>query len=172
MHQTSINTKNIRLNMKITTFTNSFATTKNNNNKFYSFPEYTDYSKILDDLISSNLMKTNSYLKKSKDDALIDAMFDEAYGKTIKLSNLEDSYNAAAKYLAFFGKKNKLTYNLGHTYYIDNTPIIFHLDSIEIGGNEYYYDDLLNASLLTKNTQKLIIKIATSAPKINININL
>lgn len=155
--------------MKFTTFNDSF-TFKINNSKKNSFRDNTDYSALLDSIISSNLMATNSYLDTEKNNDLIDAMFDDLHSNTINLSNLKDSYIAAAKYLAIFGKKTKLPYSLGHTYYIDGIPFIFHLDSIEIDGNEYYFDNLLTTKF-PKKTQSLIIKIATNNPKINININ-
>lgn len=160
--------------MKITTFTNP---TINNNSIFTtnkkSFRDFTDYSALLDDIIADNIIATNPYLKKAKDDALIDAMTDEINSKYTFGGLKEDElFIFAANYLATLGKI-KLPYTLGHTYFFNNIPIIFHLDSIEINGEEYFYDDFsdLSTLILPKKTKKTIIDIYTKGnTKINIHI--
>jgi len=160
--------------MKITNFnTDTNYTFRINNNKSNNLT--TDYSALLDDIIANHIIETNPYLKKAKDNALYDAMFAEANSSSIKLSSLKDIdlFDISAKYLAKYGKINKLPYILGHTYYFDGIPTIFHIDSIEINGIEYYYDDFDNISNISfpKKNQKLIIDIYTKGnTKININL--
>lgn len=157
--------------MKIYTFD-----TKNNNNSTFfrnnfTKSDNTNYSALLDSIISSNLKKTNSYLNKIKNDNLIDDLIAEAKGQKSKCLK-GDNFIAALTYLAKFGTTTKLPFELGHTYYFgDNTPIIFHLDSIQIDKTEYYYDDLLN-STFTPATKKTIIDIYLNGNKADININL
>lgn len=161
--------------MKITTFTNS-----NNNNNGFFHTDNTNYSALLDAIISSNIKKTSPYLNgiDTNDSKLMDAMISEAklnsaidFGKALKGDNLI----AAAKFLASYNTKkyNKLPYQFGHIYYIGGTPIIFHYDSIEIGGEEFYYDEFNNLSTmnLSNKNKKLIIDIYTNSD-ITIDINL
>lgn len=161
--------------MKIYTFD-----TKNNNNSTFfhniiTKSNNTNYSALLDNIISSNLKKTNSYLtsyfNKIENDNLIDELIAEAKCKNSKCLK-GDNFIAALTYLTKFGKTNKLPFELGHTYYFnDSTPIIFHLDSIQIGKEEYYYDDLLN-NTFTPTTKKNIIDIYLNGNNANININI
>jgi hypothetical protein len=161
--------------MKITTFTNS----NNSNNSFFRTND-TNYSALLDAIISSNIKKTNTYLNgnNSNENELLEAMINEAklkkaidFGKALKGNNLI----AAAKFLASYNTKkyDKLPYQFGHIYYIGGTPIIFHYDSIEIGGEEFYYDEFNNLSTmnLSNKNKKLIIDIYTNSD-ITIDINL
>ena len=161
--------------MNITNYTTNPAYTFRINTKFNNIKE-TDYSALLDNIIADHIIETSPYLKKAKDNALIDAMFGEAKKSSgISIGSLKDTdlFSISAKYLAKYGKKNKLPYTLGHTYYFDGTPIIFHIDSIEIDGNEYYYDDFenINNILFPKKNKKLIIDIYTRG-NATININL
>lgn len=163
--------------MKITTFANPTTSSYTKNifggYNFHKLNEPADYSALLDDIIADNIIATNTYLKKANDDALIHAMAKEANKKYITLNGLKDSdiFAIAAKYIAGFGKK--LPYTLGHTYYFDGTPIIFHLDSIEIDGEEFFYDDFndIEKILFPKKNKKLIIDIYTKG-NTNININI
>lgn len=155
--------------------TYTFSTQNNNNNSifrniFFNKKE-TDYSALLDSIISSNIKKTNTYLNKIEDDILIDNLIAEAKTKSSK--SLKDDFIIALTYLANFGATTKLPFKLGHTYYFGGTtPIIFHLDSIKIGGIEYYYDDLLNKTFAPA-TKKTIIDIYLNGNKnAKININL
>ena len=144
-------------------------------NIFSSKSEETDYSTLLDNIISSNIKKTSSYLNKAIDkienNILIDNLIAEAKSKSSK--SLKSDFITALTYLANFGIATKLPFKLGHTYYFGGTtPIIFHLDSIQIGGDEYYYDDLLNKTYAPA-TKKTIIDIYLNGNKnANININL
>ena len=162
--------------MKITTFNNSINTT--NNGSFHT--NNTNYSALLDAIISSNIKKTSSYLNDdyTDDSKLLDAMMYEAklknaidLGKALKGNDLI----AAAKFLASYNTKKyiKLPYQFGHIYYIDGTPIIFHYDSIEINGTEYYYDEFNDLSKLnlSNTNKKLIIDIYTNS-NITIDINI
>ena len=159
--------------MKIYTFP-TYNNTKKYNNTFCGFfckKKETDYSALLDDIISSNIKKSNSYLNKIENDALIDNLIAEAKCKSCK--SLKGDFITALTYLATLGMKTKLPFELGHTYYFGGTtPIIFHLDSIKIGNTEYYYDDLLNGTYAPA-TKKTIIDIYLNGNKnAEININL
>ena len=159
--------------MKIYTFNTCNNSKKNN--KFFTFcnsNNNTNYSALLDDIISSNIKKTSSYLTKIENDNLIDGLIAEAKSTSCKCLKGND-FITALTYIANFGINNKLPFKLGHAYYFGGkTPIIFHLDSIQIGGTEYYYDDLLN-NTFTPSTKKTIIDIYLNGNKnIDIDINL
>ena len=158
--------------MKIYTFPTNNNTKSNNIfcNLFCKKKE-TDYSAILDDIISSNIKNTSTYLNKIENDTLIDNLIAEAKG--ISSKSLKGDFITALTYLANFGATSKLPFKLGHTYYFGgDTPIIFHLDSIKIGNIEYYYDDLLN-NTFAPTTKKTIIDIYLNGNKnAKININL
>ncbi len=167
--------------MKITTFTNPNTSKNTSANIFGGFSfrksnKPADYSAILDDIIADHIIATNPYLKKAKDDALIDAMTNSINKKKgIAISSLKDDdiFAIAADFLAGFSILDKLPYTLGHTYYFGGTPIVFHLDSIEIDGEEYFYDDFKDISklLFPKKTKKTIIDIYTNgSAKINIHL--
>lgn len=139
-----------------TTYT--FSNTTNN-----SFHKDTDWSKILDNLIASNIKKTNPYLSKYEKD--LDAAIFEHDLKG-------DLFAKASNFLANYGKTNNMPFQYGHAYYIGNTQIIFNLNSIEIDGTEYFYDnfkDIIFLKSLPKPTKKIIINIYGDA---NIKINL
>lgn len=158
--------------------TTIFNNTKKAANNFSFRTNDTNYSAILDALISADIMKKNSYLKKYKEDNLIDRMCDATKSYNF-IGTLKggDIFTAAANYLALFGKSDfKRPYIFGHKYYFDGTPIIFHFDSIEIDGTEYYYDDFenINNLYLPEKNKKLIIDIYThgNADNLKININI
>ena len=159
--------------MKIYTFPTQNNTKKYNNIicDIFRNKKETNYSTLLDNIISSNIKKTNTYLNKIDEDILIDNLIAETKSKSSK--SLKGDFITALTYLANFGTTSKLPFKLGHTYYFgNNTPIIFHLDSIEIGSNEYYYDDLLN-NTFAPTTKKTIIDIYLNGNKnIDININI
>lgn len=148
---------------------------KNTKNTFHT----TNYSTLLDSLISDHLKKTNSYLTQTDDDAILDGLINAHKAKSITLfgSTLkdDDAFTEAANFLANYGKINtKLPFTYGHEYYIGGNTITFHFDSIEINGTEYMYDDFSNIILLKKlpkKTKNLIIDIyAKSGTSIKINL--
>lgn len=139
-----------------------------------------NFSKILDDIILSDIIKKNSYLgiKKTPDTSngftyinknadysdilgIIDA------GNKCDSSLLKAKANAfakAANILANYNKPkiNKLPYILGKTYYFGNTAVIFYDDEIQIGFDTYSYkdfDNILFLNALPKPTKKIIIDI-------------
>lgn len=159
------------------TKTYNFYTKNNNSNNF--FRKSTDYSTILDDIITDSLIKKNNYLFTTTKDDYLDSLLDDSpiilSGSTLKAS---DEFTKAATFLANY-KKNKKTYKLpyilGKMYTLLNgTPIIFYDDEIQIGFDTYKYSNFNDLSFLnglTANTKKIIINIYTTGTA-NININL
>lgn len=157
----------------------------NKNNKKNTFPKFfttksTNYSKILDNIIATNIINTNQYLKDTTTTAAL---------KEIGITPTDVNYNwyyfnnttnydkfiEAAKFLASYKFKSNMPYILNKKYYtIDGTPIIFYNDEIQIGTDIYEYSDFGNIDFingLTPKKKKIIINIAT--PKnTNININI
>lgn len=159
----------------------TFYISNNSNNSSNSFlTDNTNYSKILDDIIATNIKKSNPYLNTIENN-------DDFYSKILKASNCSanccsclknDEFIKAANFLANY-KKNKtikkLPFIFGKTYkLIDGTPIIFYDDEIQIGFDLYSYSnfgDTLFLKSLTPTTKKLIINIFTTGTS-NININI
>lgn len=130
-----------------------------------SFNNSTNASKALDDLIYAGLTKMNPYLKKTKSDNLLDAMFEDASFETydhITIHNgsiLKDDFDTdfakAAKFLASYtpNKKYILT---------DGTPIVFFEDEIQIGYDLiplYKLSSPKYYTLFTPETKKTIINL-------------
>lgn len=153
--------------------------TKNNNNNSIFRNSNTNYSAILDDIITADIIDKNEYLfKKHTDDYLDSLLTDEPIiltGGTLKAS---DEFTKAATFLANY-KKYKKTYKLpfilGKMYTLsDGTPIIFYDDEIQIGFDTYKYynfSDLSFLNNLTTNKKKIIINIFTTGTA-NIDINI
>lgn len=149
--------------------------TFNNNTNNASFPN-TNYSKILDDLIATDLIKKNSYLKNyttagTIDDDFIDCMMKDSakkhFGIFIDSIALKDDnkFIKAANFLANYKKKADIAskFIFGKTYKLtDGTPIIFYDDEIQIGFDLYTYDDFKDIIFLKK--------LPTTAKNIIINI--
>lgn len=154
-------------------------------NKQNTFCESTDYSKILDNLIATNIAECNPYLNATtpKKDFISLMMKDSAkkHGCSINTGcylKMDPEFIKAANALAEYSKKKaskKLPFILGKTYkLIDGTPIIFYNDEIQIGFDLFSYDDFKNITFLKglpSSTKKQIINIYTSGANINININ-
>ena len=146
-------------------------TFKNNNNtkSSFSFPnKFINYSKILDDIITTDVIKKNNYLFAEK-------YFGDSTKKTIIG---DDEFTKAAKFLANY-KKNKsikLPFIYGKMYKLNNgTPIVFYDDEIQIGFDFYSYSDFENLSFLNnlnESTKKTIINIYLNGSDAKININL
>lgn len=162
----------------IYTFNNSSA----NNNTFFPNKCGTNYSKILDDLILSDLKKKNSYLNTccnagTIDDDFINCMIKDSAKKHPNIINcyaLKDDkkFIDAANFLANYKKKSDIfsKFTIGKLYKLsDGTPIIFYDDEIQIGFDLYTYDDFKNITFLKAlpaTTKTAIINI------INISISL
>ena len=161
--------------------------TKNNNNStsnssIFLNTKSKDYSEILDNIITTDIIKKNSYLFGDDHDPIIDALNKKTYTSPIILtsSNLkfDTDYINATKFLANYkkyNKKYKLPYILGKMYTLsDGTPIIFYDDEIQIGFDTYKYTDFNDYSFLNNlktKTKKTIINIYTFGTG-NIEINL
>lgn len=156
----------------ITTYT--FGKKNNSINNSFFPSSKPNYSKILDDIILTDIIDKNSYLfctKKTEDDYLSDIILNAKTTKDIELEK-------ATKFLANY-KKTKKFYNfpfkLNTKYTLtDGTPIIFYDDEIQIGFDYYDYADFSNIAFinaLTPKKKKIIIDIYTTAG-VDININL
>jgi hypothetical protein len=152
----------------------------NNSNKKNIFLGNTDYSSILDDIITADIIKKNSYLfNHSTSEDILDDLFDDdpiiLTGSKLKVS---DDFTKAANFLANYKKYKKtykIPYIIGKMYTLsDGTPIVFYDDEIQIGFDTIKYskfNDLSFLKNLTAPTKKTIINIYTFGAA-NININL
>lgn len=164
--------------MKTTTFA------INNTSKNYTFPiESTNYSKILDDIIATNIINSNPYLKNTKKE--------NTFTSTIFINNQKKNHcdlfsshlnneNAFAKAANFIANYNKNIYTntpfiIGKTYkLINGTPICFFDDEIQIGMDLYSYEDFKNITFLktiSKPKKDIIINIFNAYNK-DIEINI
>ena len=159
----------------ITTYT--FGKKNNNKNSFnfLNTSSKPNYSKILDDIIITDIIDKNSYLFKNniKNDYLDDIILN---AKPTKYN--DTLLDAAIKFLANYKKPKKsyiLPFKLNTIYTLtDGTPIIFFDDEIQIGHDSYSYSDFANASFintLAPSKKKIIIDIYTKG-NVNIDINL
>ncbi len=154
----------------ITTY-NFYSKDNNNSSIFLGSTKPTNYSSILDDIITTDIINKNSYLfnNKKDDDYIIDSLIGNdpiiLTGSTLKVS---DEFTKAATFLANY-KKYKKTYNLpyiiGKMYTLsDGTPIVFYDDEVQIGFDTFKYTKFADFSFLnslTKKTKKTIINIYT-----------
>ena len=154
------------------TKTFNFYSKNNSNNSsiFLGNSKPTNYSSILDDIITTDIIKKNSYLfnyTKKNDDDLIDALIGNdpiiLTGGTLKAS---DDFTKAATFLANYKKYKKtykLPYIIGKLYTLsDGTPVIFYDDEIQIGFDTFKYSKFADFSFLnglTTKTKKTIINI-------------
>lgn len=145
----------------------TFNTNSSKSNKSIFTPSEPDYSKILDDLILTDIKEKNSYLFDYNTD-------DNYYGADIIIGGTKKAYDftKAATYLANILNKKKFI--IGKTYkLIDGTPIIFYDDEIQIGFDIFKYSDFYNYDFLKAiepKTKKIIIDIYLNSNKIDINI--
>lgn len=153
--------------MKTYTFTTSIINNSKKNfiDEIIGKSKYTNYSKTIDDIIFSDVMKKNPYLFTDTDLYI-----------TRDSKEISSDFLKAAKFLANYKKpENKLNVIIGRTYYLsDNTPIIFYDDEIQIGFDTFKYSDFAMSSFLENikpSTKKIIIDIYTNSNTINININ-
>jgi hypothetical protein len=145
----------------------------NKKNNTFQFNNSTNYSKILDDIILTDIIKKNDYLfKKATDDYLDDIIINA------KPTYDNDTFTKATYFLTNYNKLKKtytIPFKLNTTYTLaDGTPIIFYDDEIQIGFDIYKYNmfsdySFLNA--LNNKTKDIIINIYTNGAK-NIKINI
>lgn len=148
--------------------------------KFTSNPNYTNstfflntstepknYSDILDDIITSDVIKKNNYLFDTYTPSF-------TFGGTLK----SDKFTKAAKFLANYKKYKKLDtipFIFGKMYELnDGTRIVFYDDEIQIDADTYKYSDFTDFTFLnglTTNKKKTIINIFTAGMG-DIEINL
>lgn len=151
-----------------------------NNNTFLG----TNYSKILDNIITTNIKDTNLYLGKTynKDYDEISAIIADSkkkhsFGLNCGLLGENDKFLKAANFIANYNKATykTLPFIYGKTYkLIDGTPICFYDDEIQIGMDLYSYDSFSNTAFLktlSAPTKKIIINILNAGNK-NITINI
>ena len=153
---------------------------KKNNNKSFNFfhtSSKPNYSKVLDNIILSDIIKKNDYLFKAaekNEDA--DYFMSKTAPTTITFGNSE--LEKATKFLANYRKYNteyKLPYIIGKCYTLsDGTPIVFYENNIQIGYDFYDYDDFSDISFLNtlspKKTKIIIDIYAKAGTTININL--
>ena len=145
----------------------NFTFKTNNNINTFSFPESTNYSKILDDFIANNIKENNKYLT--------DAIIKHDLGINTNTVVIGSSLKAA-NFLANYAKFNKrsIPFKFGKVYKLANgTPIIFYDDEIQIGFDLYSYADFANfnfINLLSEDTKKTIIEIYANGCKISIKL--
>lgn len=141
--------------------------TNNSSESIFLDTKPTNYSKIIDNIITADIVKKNSYLFDYDDDYT-------PKSNTIILTGgyLKDSkFAKAAKFLANYKKNYKkylnIPYEFGKMYTLsDGTRIVFYDDEIQIGSLFYKYDDFNSFDFL--NT----ISEPTKKTIINVTINL
>ena len=162
------------------TKTFKFKTNKDNtgsiftiNNKLFYEP---NYSKIIDNIILSDIKKKNDYLYNS---ICYKNCSDCPFNSSTGTSNTKIKFIDAANFLANYKKRiiniNSTPYVIGKMYMLnDGTRIVFYEDEIQIDGTFYNYSDFNNIFFLnsiTPSIKKIIINIYTTAStKISINI--
>lgn len=145
----------------------TFNTNSSKSNNSIFTPSEPDYSKILDDLILTDIKEKNSYLFDYNTD-------NNYYGADIIIGSTKKAYDftKAATYLANILNNKKII--IGKTYkLIDGTPIIFYDDEIQIGFDIFKYSDFYDYNFLKAikpKTKKIIIDIYLNSNKIDINI--
>ena len=138
--------------------------TNNSSESIFLDTKPTNYSKIIDNIITADIVKKNNYLFDYDDDIYIPK------SNPIILTGgyLKDSkFAKAAKFLANY-KKNykkyyKIPYEFGKMYTLsDGTRIVFYDDEIQIGSLFYKYNDFNDFDFLntiSEPTKKIIINI-------------
>ena len=137
---------------------------KSANNNTFSFCKNNDYSKTIDDIILSDIIKKNSYL--------IDYDYKPSTTYIAPLKD-DDEFIKAANFLANYKKNDYKKFIYGKLYKLnDGTPIVFYEDEIQIGFDFYKYSDFKNASFISNLTSKKKKTIITIYGDADITINL
>lgn len=154
---------------KTFTFGNDNFTKTNNTYSFLGNSSSANYSKILDDIILTDIIKKNTFLLKDYSTPTYTTIINDPY---------ETEFSKAVKFLTNYKKytkKYKLPYIIGKCYTLaDGTPIVFYENNIQIGYDFYDYEDFDDLSFLKNLTaakKKTIIDIYIKGAK-NININI
>lgn len=139
--------------MKHYTYKTINTNNKSDNNK-------SNFSKILDNIILSDIINQNSFLKKNKQKKNI-IKFTDTPKYTMDIFE-------ALGILSNYSKKNETKIDKGILQYINNIPVIFYDDEIQIGFDIYSYDDLDNINFINSLTPKAKEDIIKISIKINI----
>lgn len=149
----------------------TFALNDNFRNNNTTITNKTDWSSILDDIISNNIKKNNPYLNAYTYATCYNCPLSNSICNTSGILK-DDDYIKAALFLSKFNKRNdfkKINCERGKIYHIGSTPIIYYDDEIQIGFDIIPYRALKNRDYilgLTDDTKNAIINIY------NIYINL
>lgn len=162
--------------MKTTTYTIKNTNNKKKFNKIINFftPKYepTNYSKVIDDIIFNNVIKSNSYIINPEYNTKEEDVMVFKAANSLKDNN---SFIEAANFLANYNKMKKFPYMLNKIYYLaDGTPIMFYEDEVQIDNEVYTYEEFNNIGFLgtlTAPKKKIIIDIYINGLKVNIKIN-
>lgn len=143
---------------------------KNNPSTIYCpFYKSTDYSKVIDDLISADIAEKNSWLNTGINDTSntikikVNNSTNNFLGEIHSILNKKDAYDEAVKILSNYNFYTLPYYYKAKTlYYLaDGTPFMILEDGILIGSKMFFYDDLNNCTFLNGLTNKLKKTIAT-----------
>ena len=151
-------------------YTVKFNNTKNNSNFSFRNLFRRNSSKTLDDIILSNVVKMNPYLKKTySSDPLLDAMFEDAGLDTtdniivipnrtryLLKDDIDLDFITAANFLSSYTPEKKY-YTL-----FDNTPVVFFEDEIQIGSTLiplYKLSDSRYYRTFDRKTKNIIINL-------------
>lgn len=148
------NNLNFRLNMTHYTF-------KTTNNTYNPSNNTTDFSKILDSIILTDIKKQNPYL--TKEEKFITTMMKKSKKNTCNNCILKDICYYDAINILINSKNRPIKFEEGTKYYIAGIPCIFYDDEIQIGFDIYSFDDLKNILFidnLAEEAKQDIIKIA------------
>lgn len=109
-----------------------------------------NWTKILDDIISTHVKKTNPWLNFFKKEDNSAKIFDASIAK----KNDSNFFAEAAKYLSKYTSNKTKKFIIGKTYYFGNTPIVFYDDEIQIDCDTYSYEDFNDFDFLNSLTEK------------------
>ena len=140
-------------------------TLKNNNNNTFFTPssKSTDYSKMLDDLILSDLINKNPWLKTTKKNTST-IILDNLYGDSLD--------KKVCSYFANCKLGNNCPFIKDKIYYLtDGTPFYLTDDYITIGFDTYYFYEFGKPTFfynLSESMKKTICEIYVDGLKITI----
>ena len=145
----------------------TFSLKNNNNTTTFFTPsnKSTDYSKMLDDLILSDIINKNEWLKTTKNNNSTIILKDiDLYGDSLD--------KKVCSYFANYKLGNNCPFIKDKIYYLaDGTPFYITDDYITIGFNTYYFYEFgkpMFFSNLSENMKKTICEIYVDGLKITI----